>query len=296
MSKWILYDGGDNHEIDSNFAILDLDNQVAWSDVYTFAPTGCVAMPGRVSLRVFDEATKGLMTIGSSTYRNIEPTNTVGTGFGFLAADATQEYGGASACNQPTGNYLTWPANMKFDVTLNLDWPAVIARLGTRARRWIATRIVVRGSVGPPSPTTAAVSGTYADALVGPDAFYKRLTHAPLAWLHGRISPTWSAGTRRLSRHVWPRCIAAARCACARRRTRTRRCYTGLPTSIPRSPRRDARSDRSCRCACSAGSTRSCRARTAGSFASCCTRAARSTSCCASSSCCIGSRCARCRE
>jgi hypothetical protein len=127
MTKYMLYDGGDNHEIDRNFAIVDLDNATAWSNLYIFTP-GCFALPGRATLRVFDEATRNLVTVGSSTFRYSQPPNAIGDGFGFLAADATQPIYD-NMCGQAAGNYLTWPATLKFDVTLNLDWARVIPHM-----------------------------------------------------------------------------------------------------------------------------------------------------------------------
>ena len=32
-------------------------------------------------------------------------------------------------CGQAAGNYLSWPAGIKFDVTLNLNWSQTIAHM-----------------------------------------------------------------------------------------------------------------------------------------------------------------------
>jgi len=137
MSKWMLYEGGGNTQVDKNFAVIELDGATAWDDVYKFTPTGCSAMPGKATLKVFDDATSTLVTVGSSSYRYVLPQNSLGDGFGFLAADVTQvDY--YDTCQQASGNYLVWPANLKFDVTLNVNWNTVIAH--TWYARQAATR------------------------------------------------------------------------------------------------------------------------------------------------------------
>jgi hypothetical protein len=80
-----------------------------------------------VTLKVYDEATNTLVTVGSSSERYATSTST-NTGVGFLAADTTQ-LAYDNTCSQAAGNYITWPAGLKFDVTLNLDWASVIPHL-----------------------------------------------------------------------------------------------------------------------------------------------------------------------
>ena len=125
MSVWRLYNKSDNVEQDHNFAIFDLDNQLAWGDVYTFT-TGCTQMPGRLTIRVRDDATSQIVTVGSSTYR-YSVTPNPNTGRGFLAVDTTEAY--SNTCGQAAGNYISWPANLKFDVTLNINWPVAISHM-----------------------------------------------------------------------------------------------------------------------------------------------------------------------
>jgi len=126
MTRYMLYDMGDNHEIDHTFAIFDLDSAVAWSNMYIFT-TGCTPLPGRVTVRVYDVATRSIVTIGSSSYRYAATPNP-SDGFGVLAADSTQGVY-YDTCQQAAGNYLVWPANLKFNVALNLPWPRAFAHM-----------------------------------------------------------------------------------------------------------------------------------------------------------------------
>ena len=101
---------------------------------------------------------------------------------------------------------------------------------------------------------------------------YKRLTRRRLRWAMQQSLRTGPSGLDRVSRSPRTRAVAPSSISCARRRTPTPRSLL-----VHRSASRDRRGAaheraRSCRCACSAGSTRSCRARTAGSSASCSTR------------------------
>jgi hypothetical protein len=124
MSTWVLFDGVDHSEIDRNHALFSLDDQLAWSDVAFFDHPDCQPLPGKVSVQVFDDATRALVAVGSSSYRYVASP----LGFGFLAADATQTAYG-NLCGQAADNVLHWPAGVLFDTTLNLTWADVMPHL-----------------------------------------------------------------------------------------------------------------------------------------------------------------------